>query len=75
MTYRDKLVILEYINNIRKNAHKKTYGAPKLKTELLDNYKIKTTMKRILKIMKEYGIKVNGVKKFKASKASSKLPL
>jgi hypothetical protein len=37
-------MILEYINNIRKNSHKKAYGAPKLKTELLDIYKIKTTM-------------------------------
>jgi len=63
---------LEYINNIRKNAHKKAYGTPRLKTELLNNYKIKTTMKRISKIMRKYGIKVNGVKKFKAGIASLK---
>lgn len=67
-------MILGYINNIRKNKHKKAYGAPRLKTELLDEYKVKTTMKRISKIMREYGIKVNGIKKFKASSASSKPP-
>ncbi|OQY08363.1 MAG: hypothetical protein B6I28_04780 [Fusobacteriia bacterium 4572_132] len=49
-------------------------GAPRLKTELLDVYKIKTTMKRISKIMRGYGIKVNGIKKFKAGPASSKPP-
>ena len=31
-------------------------------------------MKRISKIMREYGIKVNGVKKFKVGTASSKSP-
>ena len=67
-------MILKYINNIRKNAHKKAYGAPRLKTELLNEYEIKTTMKRISKIMREYGIKVNGIKKFKAGTASSKPP-
>jgi len=36
-----------------------------LKTDLLDSYKIKTTMKRISKIMREYGLKVNGIKKIK----------
>jgi len=73
-TYREKLTILECINKIRKNVHKKAYGAPRLKTELLDEYNVKTTMKRISKIMREYGIKVNGIKKFKAGSASSKPP-
>lgn len=67
-------MILEYINNIRKNAHKKAYGAPRLKTELLNEYTVKTTMRRISKIMREYGIKVNGIKKFKAGSTSSKPP-
>jgi hypothetical protein len=35
---------------------------------------VKTTMRRISKIMREYGIKVNGIKKFKAGSASSKPP-
>ena len=67
-------MILESINKIRKNVHKKAYGAPRLKTELLDSYKIKTTIKRISKIMREYGIRVNGIKKFKATSSSSKPP-
>jgi len=67
-------MILEYINNIRKNKYKKAYGAPRLKIPLLDEYKINTTVKRISKILREYGIKVNGIKKFKESSASSKPP-
>ena len=67
-------MILGYINNIRKNSHKKAYGAPRLKTELLNEYTVKTTMRRISKIMREYGIKVNGIKKFKVGSASSKSP-
>jgi len=31
-------------------------------------------MRRISKIMREYGIKVNGIRKFKAGSASSKPP-
>lgn len=49
-------------------------GVPRLKTELLNEYTVKTIMRRISKIMREYGIKVNGIKKIKASSVSSKPP-
>lgn len=45
--------------------YKKSYGTPRLKAELRDEYGIATSERRISRIMKENDIKVNSTKKFK----------
>ena len=64
--------ILDSILEVRKNRYKKSYGAPRLKTELKDGYGIVTSERRISRIMKENDIKVNSTKKFKNEKEDGK---
>ncbi|WP_320048156.1 IS3 family transposase [uncultured Ilyobacter sp.] len=64
--------ILDSILEVRKNRHKRSYGAPRLKVELKDEYGIITSERRINRIMKENDISVNSTKKFKTGKEMSK---
>lgn len=41
--------VLESIKEVRKNKHKKTYGAPRMKEELNDKYGVKV-LKRITRL-------------------------
>jgi len=62
--------IVECIYEVRKNPHKKSYGAPRLKAELLEECGLTVSIKRITKLMKANNIRVNSKKKFKATGSS-----
>ena len=62
--------MLALIKGVRNNKHKKAYGAPRMKEELIDKYGVKVSLRRITRLMRDNSLEVKGIKKFVAQKKS-----